>query len=304
MAIASAQLACGLGFASRWRSCAYFMKKANRAAIALADPAVRAHICNLDALWRVGHGQWSVIDDQLHAAQQLSAQAGDQIRWCNAQVVRFWSQYYRGDWGALEQTAQTLLSRAQNSGNLQQEVWALRCKSLCVLHADRPREAVEILQLITSAARGSADLAAQVSSLGSLALALARVGQHVESMEVVEETLRLLRETVWPTSHSTLIGISGVCEVLLRGREAGLSRDYDQWKNWERRALHELERYSRVFPIGMPQFGLWSGVSQWLDGRNSKAISTWKKAIRIAKNLSLRQDESLLAAEMRRRHQV
>ena len=101
---------------------------------------------DLDALWRVGQCHWPTVDHRLKQSQELSLQAGDQLRWSNAQVIRFWSLFYRGDWGALEHTAQGLLSRAQSSGNIQQEIWALRCKSLCALHADRPREAIEILQ--------------------------------------------------------------------------------------------------------------------------------------------------------------
>ncbi|CAN7757590.1 ATP-binding protein [Mesorhizobium sp. LjNodule214] len=304
MAVASAQLACGLGILGRRRACNYFMARAERAVIALADPAVHSHICNLDALWRIGHCDWLMVDRRLDQSQELCLKAGDQLSWCNAQAMRFWSMYYRGESGALEHTAQALLSRAQNSGNLQQEIWALRCKSLCVLHTDSPREAVDILRLTTSAMVGSADLADLVSAKGSLALALARVGLHAESVRAVVETLRLLREMRRPTVHSTLPGITAVSEVLLRGREAGLSREYDQWRHWERQALHELKRYSRMFPVGTPQYGLWVGVAHWLDGRNDRAVSIWRQALTAAQRLSLRRDESMIAAEMRHRHTI
>ena len=242
-----------------------------------------------------------MVDHLLNKSQELSAKAGDQLGWCNAQGMRFWSLYYRGDLSALEQTALALLSRAQNAGNIQQEIWALRCKALCVLHTDRPREAVDILRLITSAMLGSVDLAAQISARGALALALARVGLHVESVEAATETLRLLREQRRPTSHSTLVGICGVAEVLLRGREAGLSREYDQWPYWERQALNELYRYHRVFPLGAAQYGLWTGVAHWLDGQQDQALVAWNEALANARRFSLRQDESMIAAEMRRR---
>jgi hypothetical protein len=301
LAIARSQLACGLGIMGLRRPCEYFVRKAEQAAVALADPAIRAHVCSLDALWRIGHCHWAIVDRRLQQAQELSLQAGDQLRWSNAQVIRFWSLFYRGDWSALEQTAQGLLSRAQNSGNVQQEIWALRCKSLCALHADRHREATEILRLINSAMRGSADLSAQVSSKGSLALALARTGANEESVQVVDDTLRLLRDTRRPTAHSTLVGISGLCEVLLRGREAGFSREYDQWRDWEVQALHELRRYSRVFPVGRAQYGLWLGVMHWLDGGKERAFRTWNQALSDAQSLSLRQDEAKISAEIRRR---
>ncbi|MBR0867345.1 hypothetical protein JQ614_37660 [Bradyrhizobium diazoefficiens] len=301
LAAASSRLGCGLSFLGWQGACDYFISRAERVAIALADRAVHSHVCLLDALWRVGRCDWSMLDRRLDECQELSTKAGDQLGWCDAQGIRFWSLYYRGDRSVLEQTALALLSRAQNAGNIQQEIWALRCKALCVLHTDRPREAVDILRLITSAMLGSVDLAAQISAKGALALALARVGQHVESIEAAIETLRLLRELRRPTSHSTLIGISGVTEVLLRGREAGLSREYDQWRDWERQALGELKRYRRVFPLGGAQYGLWTGVAHWLDGQKSQAIAAWNEALAIAQRLSLRQDESMIAAEMRRR---
>jgi class 3 adenylate cyclase len=302
MAVASAQLACGLGILGQRRACAYFMAKAERTAIALGDPAAHAYVCNLDALWRIGYCDWPSVDRRLDQCQQLCLKAEDQLRWCNAQAVRFWSLYYRGDRGsALEHTAQELLSRAQNSGNIQQEIWALRHKALCVLDADNPREAVEILQFITAAMHESADIAEKVCTQGMLALALARVGRNGKSIRAVAEALRLLRSMNRPTGHVTLVGISGVCEVLLRGREAGLSREYDQWGEWERQALYELRRYCLVFPVGGPQYGLWAGVRNWLDGRYSLATSRWKNALTTARELSLRQDESMIVAEMRRR---
>ena len=229
LAVASSQLACGLGMMGWLRACGYFMARAERAAIALADPAVHAHVCNLDALWHLGRCDWLMVDHRLDQSQELCLKAGDQLSWCNAQGMRFWSLYYRGDRSALEHTALALLSRAQNAGNIQQEIWALRCKALCVLHTDRPREAVDILRLITSAMLGSVDLAAQVSSKARSRSRSPGLGCMPRASEAAVETLRLLREMRRPTSHSTLVGISGVCEVLLRGREAGLSRDYDQW---------------------------------------------------------------------------
>jgi hypothetical protein len=302
MAIASAQVACGLGIMGYERIGEYFLAKAESVALALGDPAIHSHVCNLEALWRIGNAEWPRVERRLKQSQDLCLQAGDQLRWGGAQVIRFWSQYYRGDWGALEQTAQALLSHAQNSGNIQQEVWALRCKSLFLLHADRAREAAELLRLIASAMLGSADLAAQVSCKGALAQALARTGRHGESVQVVDETLRLLREMARPTAHVTLVGVAGLCEVLFRGREAHLADEYDQWRHWERQALRELKRYSRVFPIGEPQYGLWAGVAHWLDGRKSLAGLTWRKALAAARKLGLRQDETMIAAEMRRRH--
>jgi hypothetical protein len=101
--------------------------------------------------------------------------------------------------------------------------------------------------------------------------------------------------------NARLVGISGVCEVLLRGREAGLAREYDRWREWEVQALGELERYSRTFPVGKPQYGLWRGVTQWLEGRKEPAFRTWNQALSNSQTLCLRHDEAMISAEIRRR---
>jgi len=62
------------------------------------------------------------------------------------------------------------------------------------------------------------DLAAQISAKGALALALAGLARMPKSVQAAIETLHLLREMRRPSSHSTLVGLSGVSEVLLRGR--------------------------------------------------------------------------------------
>ena len=97
LAVASSQLGCGLSFLGWQGACDYFIARAERVAIALADPAVHSHVCILDALWRIGRCDWLMVDHLLNKSQELSAKAGDQLGWCNAQGMRFWSLYYRGD---------------------------------------------------------------------------------------------------------------------------------------------------------------------------------------------------------------
>jgi hypothetical protein len=172
---------------------------------------------------------------------------------------------------------------------------------LYLLHTGGSREAVDILRLNASTHSESEDVAEQISATGSLALALARSGLHTESVQAAVKTLDLLRGIGRPTVHTIIVGISGMAEVLMRGREAGISREYDEWNQWERQALYELNRFRRAFPLGDTQYGLWLGVAHWLEGRRERAMSTWNQALTTARCRSLRQDEAIIAAEIRRR---
>jgi len=298
--MSNCQLGAGLGMMG-WRSMnSRLMSRAEQVALNLEDPSLQSHVCILDALWRLGFCEWEMVDQRLDQAQRLALTSGDQIRWCNAQGIRFWSQYYRGDLGALEKTTDMLLLRAQNAGNIQQEIWALRCKALCLLHIERPREALDVLRLAKAGMSGSVDLAAQISILGALALAFTRIGRNSDGYDAAVKTMNLLDKMSRPSSHSVIVGISSVLEVLLRGREAGLSEDYEEWRNLEKSALSKLERYSEVFPVGRAQLGMWRGKRNWLDGKRDVAISEWSKGRKWAKTHHLRKDAALIEAEIRR----
>jgi hypothetical protein len=301
MLLTSAQLACGLGILGHSRLARYFMSRAERGVSVLRDPAIHSQICIVDALWRIGRCDWPMVDKRIDDAQKLSLAAEDQLRWCNAQAIRFWSLYYRGDLVALEHAAQELLTRAQSSGNFQQELWALRCKALYLLHTGSALEAVDILRLNASTHSESEDIAEQVSATGLLALALARSGRHPESVQAAIKTLDLLRGIGRPTVHTIIVGIAGMAEVIMRGRESGISGEYDEWHQWEQQALYELNRFRRAFPLGDTQYGLWLGVTHWLKGHNARAMSTWNQALATARSRSLRRDEAMIAAEIRRR---
>lgn len=298
--LSNCQLAAGLGMMG-WRTLnARLMNRAEQVAIKLDDPSLHAHVCTLDALWRLGFCEWDKVDERLEMAQALAVKSGDQLRWCNAQGIRFWSQYYRGNLSALEETAYLLLLRAQNAGNIQQEVWALRCKALCLLHIERPREAVDILRLTTSGMSGSVDLAAQISAVGALALALTRIGNQSEGFDAAAATLKLLDKMRRPSSHSVIVGISSVLEVLLRGRETGFSDRYEDWNSLEKSALSKMEEYSKAFSVGQAQLGMWRGTSHRLDGKYNLAIAEWAQAKQWADTHRLRKDSALIAAEIRR----
>ncbi|MEL6464239.1 MAG: AAA family ATPase [Pseudomonadota bacterium] len=300
-AISSAQLASGLGMMRLRKANNRLMQRAEQVAIKLDDPSTHSHVCTVDALWHLGLCEWHAVDARVDQALALAQKAGDQLRWCNAQGLRFWSQYYRGDLSSLEETALALLAQAQNAGHTQQEIWALRCKALCMLHIDRPREAVEVLRLISSGTPKISDLAAEVSIKGAYALSLSRVGKHGASYDASVEMMRLLEQIKRPSSHVIIVGISGVLELLLRGREAGIADGYEEWKSLEDKAFGHLRRYCRTFIVGETQLGLWTGLDQWMSGHRDGALQTWRSALDTARGRALRKDESLILAEIRRR---
>lgn len=276
------------------------LARGRRVATQIGDLSMHARALMVEALYRVGVGEWTRVASALDESQRLCLKAGDALSWCDAQVVRYWLHHYLGDWAQAERTADALLARAQDSGNLQQELWALRCKALSALMTDRPKQARDHLRLSLSALNDASDLSEHIACRGCMALALARLGEHDASISMVRETLELQQQIPHPTVHSALDATAGLVEVLLRGREAGLHHGYPRWREWERKALRQLDAHRRMFPTGAPRHGLWRGLDQWLQGKPRRALRTWHDALAIAQRLELKRDITSIQAEIRR----
>lgn len=297
---ALAQVAAALGLVGFRRLGDALLVKAHRDAERLGDAAVHCRVRMVEALYRIGLGQWERGGMAVEACQEYAMRVGDALNWCNAQVLRYWIHHFCGDWASAEHAADALLSRAQSSGNLQQELWALRCKALSALFTERPREARDHLRMALAALSESSDLSELLASKGAQALCQARLGNHPDSVALARETLELLERVKRPTVHSTLDSTSGIVEVLLRGRANGLHAGYPRWQEWEARALHHLDAHRRRFPTGEPRYYLWSGLQQHLAGERQRALELWDKGLRRARELGMKRDISLLETEIRR----
>jgi class 3 adenylate cyclase/tetratricopeptide (TPR) repeat protein len=298
--IALTQVAASLGLVGFRRVADVLLARAQLMASLLNDPAVHARSRMVEGLYRIGLGQWEKGEAAVEECQRHASRVGDALNWCNAQVLRYWIRHFCGDWAAAESAADALLARAQSSGNLQQELWALRCKALSALFTERPREARDHLRMALAALSEGSDLAELLGSKGALALCQARLGNHVESVALAREALELLDRVRRPTVHSSLDSTSGVVEVLLRGRANGLHVGYPRWQEWEERALHHLNAHRLRFPTGEPRYYLWLGLREHLESRTEAAFELWSKGLERARELGMKRDVSLLETEIRR----
>lgn len=283
-----------------------FFRRASAVAALLGDKGREAAALMTQGLYHVSMGHWADAEMCLDASQERATSVGDSLTWCHAQQVRFWLMHYQGQRGMAEETARQLFARAQNSGNLQQEIWALRNKALCALARDSPQLARDYLRLALKTVRGRADKSELLQSTGCLALAYARSGERAQALEAARTTIDYLTSVRRPTVHSALEATSAVVEVYLRGHDLrgheqppkqadALSRQYVE------KGLAALERHAKTFPTGQPRLALWRGLEASLAGKSRLAIELWEKGLTRAHQLGMRGDVALLEAELRSR---
>jgi tetratricopeptide (TPR) repeat protein len=292
-----------VGLGHRERLAAHFFGRATAMAARLGDRAREAAALMTQGLYHVSMGHWGEAASCVDASQERATSVGDSLTWCHAQQVRFWLMHYQGQRGMAEETARELFARAQNSGNLQQEIWALRNKALCALARDSPQLARDYLRLALKTVRGRADKSELLQSTGCLALAYARTGGRAQALEAARTTIGYLTSVRRPTVHSALEATSAVVEVYLRGYEQGMGHgDASSPPPSEplvQKALDALELHAKTFPTGQPRLALWRGLEAWLSGKPPRAIERWERGLERARALGMPGEVALLEAELR-----
>jgi len=101
-----------------------------------------------------------------------------------------------------------------------------------------------------------------------------------------------------PSNFSSFSGFAGPACVYLSLWEAGHA--FPNPEGLASKALNNLRKFARVFPIGKPRLRLYEGWRNWLAGRRSRAHQDWEKSLERALELGMRYDQGLAHLEIGR----
>ena len=295
LARAFTEMGGAFGIAGMHRLADRLLARGLRVARDLEDPIAVCHAHMLDSLYRVSLGQWRRTCQGVDGAQNIAMQQGHNLYWTNAQAIRFWMHHYQGDHARASEEAEALLGRARLYGNRQHEAWGLRARGLSFLVRGHPGRADKALRQALEFVRGGRDLAGTIATTGIHARTLDSQGQHAEAMDQAQQTLHLLSQVRRHTSHICLEGIDGMVAVFAGAWER--ERDRLSGRDLERlflRALSELKKFGRAFPIGQPRLGLRVGQRQRVLGRDSKGRRALLQGLRAAERLGMDAERARL----------
>ena len=291
-------LAGALGIAG-WESAARrYFNRAAASAEAATDPYTLSYAQMVACLYLVGIGDFAAVLVTVDKCQELCRTLGNYVTWGNAQVVRFWMLHYLGQVETSQRAAEELLERAEQTGNVQQQAWALRRLALVELRSDAAQQAALHLERSLQLLARSKDKNEHVPTWAALALAHLRNGSEAAAIEAFEIAYAEFAKPGRPTAHGILEGLSACAEVALsmRLRTPAAQR----WQRAAQVCLGALDRYQRVFPIGIPAFRLWRGVAQLLEGQREAAKQEWQQGLQAAQHLGMQFDERRIARELER----
>jgi hypothetical protein len=231
----------------------------------LERPHGLGYVQMVRALYLVGRGEWSEAQASAEKCQEICDEVGDPVSWGNAQIIRFWLRYYRGQTELAESVAAALLSRARRTGNRQQETWALRALALLRLRHGMPEAALPQLENALLQVRKQ-DVNEYMPTLAALALCHLYQGDAEHASHLADEALRLAMLLERPTGHAILPGLLALAEVTLMTAGSAVTGDQRFGA-----ALERLSAYARVFPIGVPAHLTWSALEAERRGQLARA---------------------------------
>jgi class 3 adenylate cyclase/tetratricopeptide (TPR) repeat protein len=223
-----------------------YLERALRTAEGLEHPQGAAYVNLVQSLYLVGRGEWADSEASAERCQGICEKIRDPINWGNAQIVRFWGAYYRGQSALAESLSAGLLSRARRTGNVQHETWALRGLGLLRLRQGVPAAALPGLESALANAR-ERDVNELMPTQAALALSCLKLGQRERALSLARTALALAERMERPTGHAILSGLSALAEVAFAASERE-----PEGRELVERVLERLDAYRKVFPIGVP----------------------------------------------------
>jgi tetratricopeptide (TPR) repeat protein len=259
-----------------------YLDRAARTAEQSNDPHGLAYVHMVRGLYFVGRGDWRLAAESTARCQSICETIRDSINWGNAQIVRFWLEYYRGQSSAAENAAAALLTRAERVGNRQQEGWALRGLALLRLHQGEIEGALARIQA-SHAILLTQDSNEFMPTLATLALARLRANETSQALETAWQALALAKKLGRPTGHGILAGLTAIAEIALWTSDSNLMLA----------AIERLDAYRRVFPIGVPAYFRCAGLCARRLEKTRRARHYLKRAVEAAASLGMATEQGL-----------
>ena len=322
---------------SRWLG-ERILKSAMAQASGVADRTALAHAHMCNALYFVGRGgdAWDEAEVSINTCQNLcqgrldpateaevnrvTEDLKDPVTWANVQAVRFWMNYYAGEFGEARAAAVDLHDRAIEAGNSQHQAWSYRYLALCALRpgsdecesagqtfsalrrANAP-QAVDHMESVLKYVEREGATNEQIPARGILALASHLLAEHLREQHrdqdadkarakartAARQALSDLKTSGKPIGHSALEGFSALAEYLLAlfadARTAECRADVTL-------CMKVLVEYRRRFPIGGPRYYLHHGDYCRITGATNEARKNYESGAESASSLRMRWDQS------------
>lgn len=270
-----------------------YRRRALRIAADLKELPAMGWALFISGYYFTGLGLWDRSAKEISQALEIYRRLGDLRRQGETTAVRSYTHYFKGEFESGAMSYVQLYEAARQRDDWQQQAWALDGQAMHLLRMGKTDQALALLRVAEPLFETINDRVEEIQHHGLLALGHLRRGELEQARVHADKAERMIAQSR-PSAPYAIDGYSTVVEVYLAIWESASKADErKEATRMTRKALTSLEGFARVFPVGRPRYWLWKGLSEWLDGKRSRAQRSWQQSLNLASHLQMPYEEAL-----------
>jgi len=238
-------------------------------------------------VYRLGIGQWDVVQPEAAEAIALARQIGDQRLLGEAMVVEAIRCCFLGDHRAAYRWYEELYETAQRGENTVHEGWSFSGRGECLFRRGDLSDSLDMFHSALELLADSDHRTEEIRLNGLIATALWRLGRADEAIHYMEKMRQTVANTSYTTS-STLDAYVGVAEICLDRWQR--EPDREEFRQDVIQACQHMAWYAKVFPIGRPRLDCLLARKHWIGGDTIRAVQFLDSGVRRATRMQMPYD--------------
>jgi class 3 adenylate cyclase/tetratricopeptide (TPR) repeat protein len=241
------------------------------------------------AVYEVGAALWESASKSLDEAIEIDSRLGDMRHLIESTSILSLVRFHQGDFKhGLESVAQGLEPAIQRKDIIPQ-IWLHALRAEILLRKSEPAtmdDAITEYESTLQLLEQNIDQASDIRASGALAFAYWKNNEAPRALELAAATAK--KTTSNPTAPYSIEGYAGVAEVFLSAWERGDA----QYRSDAQKACQAMNKYTGIFPLGVPRARLYWGWFHWLDGKHQQALTDWRQCLADAEKLNLPYEQA------------
>jgi tetratricopeptide (TPR) repeat protein len=237
----------------------------------------------------VGEGNWEQIKEDIGRAIDIYQHLGDRRQLGESMTVLILSHNYQSQFEASISVCEQLLSLAQQSDNVLQQMWAYDLQAMNLLQLGQTEAAQAALDEVTKLPVDNPE----ANYRGLQTLTQFRLGRLAEARRCADEALAQMTQTS-VLQISMLNAYSALAEVYLAlWAQASGKSEQAELAELSAQACKQLTVYGSRFNSGLARAALWQGVYEWQRNRKVQAFKQWQKGLTYGRQYGMPYDTAL-----------
>lgn len=276
-------------------------RRAQEVALKVDPHHTLGYVLMVTSSYYLGNGDWKKVEELGEKALKIFNGIGDWRRWEITLSILGPLAFLQGEYGYSIRLYESLYKSALRRGDIQNQCWGLFGVAYGQVRLGQFKNAILILNTLDIENLSDEHRFEKLLLYGVLALAHLYQNDLKAAQRTADATMALFAHS--DPRYAGVISSSAVVEVYLRTWEANQNLPAEQLKpliRSARDACKILAEFSRVFAIGRPNYFIWEGLFNWLNGKPKPAWKAWAKGLDMAKRLKMPLEQGTAYYEMGR----